>query len=201
MSDSMQVQEDLHFVRSALARRGQHRSPAPVLWTVAIYVLIGYPIIDFAPQWAGWFFGLGSIPMWGVLALVGRRQVRKEGEYDRKNILSIKLHWFGGIALAGVFAMALAIAIPALRGVGAAQVMVVMMGLVYFLGGVHFDRQFLWLGPVVMLGGVGVGFLPHYGWTSLGAVIALGLVIPTFFKRDSGGEVAGSGSGLAAIPA
>ena len=59
-----------------------------------------------------------------------------------------------------------------------------MIGLVYFLAGVHFDRQFLWLGPVLMIGGVVVGLVPHYGWTCLGAIIAIGLVVPTFFRRD-----------------
>ena len=44
------------------------------------------------------------------------------------------------------------------------------------------DANMLWLGPVLMVGGVVVGFVPHYGWTSLGVVIALGLVVPTLLQ-------------------
>ena len=56
-----------------------------------------------------------------------------------------------------------------------------MIGLVYFLAGVHLDRNFLWLGPVLIVGGVLVGMAPRYGWTILGVVVALGLVVPSFF--------------------
>ena len=56
-----------------------------------------------------------------------------------------------------------------------------MIGLDYFLAGVHFDRNFLWLGPVLMAGGILVGLFPQYGWTGLGVVIALGLIVPTLF--------------------
>jgi hypothetical protein len=59
-----------------------------------------------------------------------------------------------------------------------------MIGVVYYLAGVHMDRWFLVLGPILMIGGVVVGLVPHYGWTMLGAVIALGLIAPTFFRRS-----------------
>lgn len=56
---------------------------------------------------------------------------------------------------------------------------VVMIGLVYFLWGVHYQRYFSFLGIVVMAGGVLVGQIHHFGWTLLGAVISLGLILPT----------------------
>jgi hypothetical protein len=185
VTDPTQIQQDLSFVRHAIDRQSQHRSPAPIMWVVAIYVVVGYSMIDFYPQWANWFFGIGGVAMWGIMTLLSNRLRQQEGEYDRKAVLRIKLHWFAGISLAVVGTIALAIAIPALRGQAAAQVLVVMIGLVYFLGGIHFDRQFLWLGPVLMAGGTCVGLIPHYRWTLLGLVIALGLVVPTFFKRHT----------------
>jgi hypothetical protein len=95
------------------------------------------------------------------------------------------LHWGAGILLAVESAFALAAVIPDLRGSHGAQVLVVMIGIVYFLAGVHFERHYLWLGPVVIAGGVLVGFVPRFGWTALGAVIAIGLVVPTFFPLRS----------------
>lgn len=195
MTDPTQIQEDLRFVRQVISRRSQRRSPAAVLWSVAVYVLIGYSLLDISPTWANWFFGIGGVAMWGIMALLSRREVVKEGERDRKALLRLKLHWGGGIALAVVACIALATVVPSLRGPVFGQMLVVMIGLVYFLGGVHFDRQFLWLGPVLITGGVCVGFVPHYGWTALGVVIALGLVVPTFFKRreDQGNQGLGLG--------
>jgi hypothetical protein len=82
--------------------------------------------------------------------------------------------------------MALSAVIPGLRGTVGGQLIVVMIGLVYFLAGVHFDRNLLWLGPVLVAGGVLVGLVPRYGWTGLGVVIAAGLVIPTLFPPRRG---------------
>jgi len=90
------------------------------------------------------------------------------------------IHWLGGILLAVAGSIALASVIPELRGLHSGQVVVVMIGLVYFLAGAHWDRNLLWLGPVLMAGGVAVGqFPPKYGWPALGVVIFLGLVVPT----------------------
>jgi hypothetical protein len=78
-----------------------------------------------------------------------------------------------------IFSFALAAVIPELRNNRAGRVMVVMIGLVSFLAGLHIDANFLWIGPILMVGGVLVGFVPHYGWTCLGMIIAVSLVVPT----------------------
>jgi hypothetical protein len=75
-------------------------------------------------------------------------------------------------------AAGLVMVIPPLRGFYGSQVLVVMIGLMYFFAGVHFDGHFLWLGPLLVAGGILVGFIPVYPWTCLGTVIAVGLVIP-----------------------
>jgi hypothetical protein len=191
MTEIHQMHEDLKFVRDAVARHDQPpRRPVLVYYVWAAYVLLGYTLLDFAPSVAGWFFLVGGV-LGGVMsAALGRRAAQQAGEYDRAEMRRTALHWAGGIVLAIVGAMALAAVIPALRGQAAGQLIVVMIGLVYFLAGVHFDRNFLWLGPVLIVGGIVVGFVPHYGWTSLGVVIALGLVVPTLFPphRSSAAE-------------
>jgi hypothetical protein len=62
------------------------------------------------------------------------------------------------------------------------QYIALTIGIIYFLGGVHFDRNFLWLGPLLMAGAIAITYVPHYGWTTLGALVALGLVAPTWFR-------------------
>jgi len=179
MEALQQAQQDLRFVKEALARRERTARPIAIYWVWAIYVLIGYTMIDFAPRWSGWFFMVGGIAGGVISAMLGRRMQRQLGEIDRQDARRATLHFMGGILLAIVFSFALALVSPPLRSPLFGQVLVVMIGLVYFLAGVHFDRNFLWLGPLVMAGGVLVGLVPSYGWTALGIVIALGLVVPT----------------------
>ncbi|HET6248109.1 MAG TPA: hypothetical protein VFE47_10470 [Tepidisphaeraceae bacterium] len=184
MTDAARIEQDLHYVRGVLARREHNPAPTPILYVWAVYVLAGYTMIDFAPAVSEWFFMFGGIAGGFLCWIFGRQHARREGEYDRAKVRRMTLHWMVGILLSLLFTFALAAVIPSLRGTAASQVLVVMIGLVYFLAGVHFDRQFLWLGPVLMIGGVLVGLAPRYGWTCLGAIIAMGLVVPTFFRHS-----------------
>jgi hypothetical protein len=178
-----QLQQDLRFVRQAVARReSATRRPVAIYWVWAVYVLVGYSLIDLAPRYCGLFFLVAGV-VGGILsAMLGHRAGRRSGEVDCEMGRRAMLHWMVGILLAIAATFGLAAVIPALRGPAGSQVLVVMIGLDYFLAGVHFDRNFLWLGPVLMAGGILVGLFPHYGWTGLGVVIALGLIVPTLFS-------------------
>ncbi len=182
MSDASQLQDDLHFVRETVVRReaSRHR-PNAVYWVWAAYVLIGYTLIDFAPAVSGWFFMIGGVAGGILSAWAGRRYAQVLGEIDRRRRRTIGWHFGGGIVLSVVFSFALAAVIPEIRNNRAGQVLVVMIGLVYFLAGLHIDPNFLWIGPILMVGGVLVGLVPRYGWTCLGAIIAVSLVLPTLF--------------------
>lgn len=182
MEDVRQIGEDLRFVREAVARNERSRGGAPVLaYLWAGYVLIGYALIDLNPNTAGMFFAIGGV-VGGVLSwFLAKAYARRSGQSDRAQGVRALSHFGGGILIAWIFCIALALVIEPLRGAKGSQVFVVMIGLVYFLWGVNQDRYYLFLGPILMLGGVLVGLVPHYGWTALGAVIALGLIAPTFF--------------------
>ena len=58
--------------------------------------------------------------------------------------------------------------VPTFRGPVTGQVCVVLFGMIYFLAGIHLDRSFLWLGPILIVGGIVVGLVPRYGWTGAG---------------------------------
>ena len=182
MTNPQQLQQDLQFVRAAVARRDHnHRGPIAINYIWAIYVLVGYTLLDHNILAANWFFLIGGI-VGGILSsIAGRRDSQKRGEHDGDIGRRAFLHFFAGIMLAIVGTVALAIVIPELRGTRGSQVLVVMIGIIYFLAGVHFERYFLWLGPVLVVGGVLVGFIHQNAWTLLGAVIAVGLIIPTLF--------------------
>jgi hypothetical protein len=186
MTQANQIGDDLHYVRNAVARREQSRNiPAFVAWTVAVYVVVGYSLLDIHPTWASIFFAVGGVGMGVLFALIGHRMGRQQGEYDRAEVIRINLHW-GSIllAIAGVIALGIARHVD---GQTIGQFIALTIGVIYFLGGVHFDRNLLWLGPVLMAGAVAITWMPNHGWTALGALVALGLIIPTFFRRQAAG--------------
>src|SRR3954463_16715697 len=117
MSETRQIEEDLRYVREVVARR--ERTPdRPVLiyYVWAVYVLVGYSLIDLAPAYSGWFFLIGGV-VGGVLsAVIGRNLGRRRGELDGDGRRAA-LHWMAGIVLAMVGVLALAAVTPELRAV------------------------------------------------------------------------------------
>ena len=183
MSEIHQIGKDLQFVKEVVDRRQRHGGVPVLAYLWATYVLIGYTLMDININAAGMFFAIGGF-VGGIASWrIGRWYALRTGQSDRSMAKRALLHFGGGILLGWIFCIALAAMIEPLRGPKGSQVFVVMIGMVYFLWGVHEDRYFLWLGPVLMAGGVLVGFFPHFGWTALGIVIALGLILPTF-KRS-----------------
>ena len=176
MTQPDQIRDDLSFVRDAIARREktQFAFTAPYyIW--AVYVLIGYTLLDINAHWANAFFLLGWIPAGAATGIAKHFWVRKRGELDAAMSHKAKLHFMWGGLLASAAVIALACCEPSFRGPVTGQVAVILFGMIYFLAGVHLDRSFLWLGPVLIVGGIVVGFFPHHGWTGLGLVIAAGL--------------------------
>ena len=184
-AELQQLSDDLHFVRHAVeARHEVNPVEARLVYGYwAIYVLVGYFLIDVAPNVAGWFFMIGGVVGGFVSSAIGKRAAAKYGEVSNVEKRRSTLHWAVGLPLAIFSALALAVVIPALRGPAGSQVLLVMIGLVYYFWGVYVDRNFLWLGPVLIVGGLVVRFIPVYPWTCVGAVIALGLIVPPLLKR------------------
>jgi hypothetical protein len=180
MSDTNQLQQDLHYVREVVTR-AEH-SPlgrAAIYWIWALYVLIGYPLKDFAPRYSGPFFLLGIIVCVAATIFIKRRYNRSAGVRQKRD--QSGLFWWGGMLLIIFCTIGISIVVPHITGQASGQITVILVGFYYFLAGVHYDRNFLWLGPILCVCGILVGFVPHYGWTALGIVFALGLIGPTLF--------------------
>jgi hypothetical protein len=195
MTHSDQIRDDLSFVRDVVARRDRqpfHFTAPYYIW--AVYVLIGYSLLDINVGWANWSFFLGWFPAGMATGIARRMWVRKHGELDRVRSKRAKMHFMWGSLLAIAAVIGLACCVPVFRGPIIGQVMVILFGIIYFLAGVHFDRSFLWLGPVLVVGGIVVGFVPHYGWTVLGAVIAGGLCAAALINSHQQNSVETSGN-------
>ena len=180
MSDTNQLQQDLHYVRQAVDRaEGAPPYRTAIYWIWALYVLIGYPLIDLAPRYAGPFFMVGTVVCLAATVILAHRFKKVSGVRTKRDRSG--LFWVGGAILIIFCSAGISIVIPHMNGQVCGQITVILVGLFYFLGGVHYDRNFLWLGPILCACGVFVGLVPHYGWTALGVVFALGLIGPTLF--------------------
>src|ERR1041384_654560 len=99
MTNVNQLRDDISFVRQAVEKQAR---PIPAearlvysFW--AAYVLIGYCLIDVAPNAAGWFFMIGGfgggLLCWGL----GKLVTRKLGEVSRAETRRNMLHWAVGM--------------------------------------------------------------------------------------------------------
>ena len=187
-TETEQLHDDLRFVRHAVDRRDAPYSlPAGILLIWAAYVLVGYALLDFNRIYAGWWFMVAGIIGGVGSAIIGRRNAARVGQVDRDEARKHLLHW-GSIFIAVIAIMALiATRHDEITGRGEiiGQVIAIVVGVVYFLAGVHFDRYFIWLGLMLMAGAVGISFVPNYGWTMLGVLLSAGLALPVVLRRRS----------------
>ncbi|MBC8107829.1 MAG: hypothetical protein H7Z14_14670 [Anaerolineae bacterium] len=188
MTETQRIQDDLQFVRQAVAKRdAPYSTPGGILLIWAAYVLVGYTLLDFNRVYAGtWFMIAGMIGGIGS-GIIGKRHAARIGEIDHSDGMKQALHW-GSIVLAIVAILALfATRHDEIRGRGEVigQVIAICVGIVYFLAGVHFDRYFIWLGLMLMAGAVAISFVPQYGWTMLGVLLSAGLALPVVLRRRS----------------
>lgn len=185
MTDTTNLHDDLRFVRQAVERRRREPAPGAIRWVWAIYVLVGYTLLDIDHRWGGIFLGVAGA-VCGVLSwFIGAVAARRAGEADAVEGRIEALHWIGA-GLGVISIVALAAIYPALRSNLGGQLIVVTIALVYWAYGVHRDRHFLWLAVLMLVGAVTISFVPAWPWTCLGVVIAAGLVAPTFFADRTG---------------
>jgi hypothetical protein len=153
-----------------------------LLW--AIFTLGGMVGLDWEPRTAGMFFVVGAPLLYLVSVKLGMRSALAAGVRDRETGRRHMLHW--GSIFMGMCAIALIARANGLSGEVFGQLMTMLVGLVYFLAGVHFRISvFLWLGPLAMAGAGAVGYVDRWGWTLLGVLIAAGIMAATMHRPSA----------------
>ncbi|HWY88567.1 MAG TPA: hypothetical protein VNX28_17780 [Gemmataceae bacterium] len=181
---------DLHFVREAVktSHTVQYRSVAiPVLW--AVVIAVGFALNDFilSPV-VGWYWALAPAAAGVLSGWLGQRAEQSAGvQSDRRLGRRIALHW-----LATLMGMSAVLVITVTHDLGmalAGQLLTLVFGIVYFLGGLHLDGRFLWPGLAAIAGSAAIGQIGPYSWTIVGAVIAGALIASALWTK--GGHVQG----------
>lgn len=173
-----QIESDLGYVLDLVRKSDRRPTPAPVYLLWALLVLIGFSLVDFAVQWVGYYWMVAG-PLGGVASgLLGRRAAMSIGQVRGGVGFRHVLHW-GGMMIVVVLAGVLAVR-GHIAGVELGRVILLLVAFAWWAAGVHFDRIFLLLGGMMMLGFVGTLIFPLYAWTTLGVLIAISLMVAAF---------------------
>lgn len=174
MSEIKQLEGDLGYVRGVVRKAGVAQSPAAINILWAVIVLVGFALNDFAQTRAGLYW-LIAAPFGFLLSLyLGWRSARQQGQIDKQEGVRHTLHW-GGMMVAIFLAVPLG-ATGALTPKGMGQAILLIVGLAYFLAGVHLERPMLWIGISIAAGYLATFVITKYTWTIVGAFFAAALI-------------------------
>ena len=182
MQPTQKFEEDVAFVREAVEKRDrrQYNSIAiAVLW--AIILTAGYIINDFRPEVSRLFWPIAASIGFLISIWIGVRAKRVEGIAKRSDEAKHVLHWIS------LFFTTTAIAFIALRhgldGWVMGQFMTLIVGVTWYLGGLHLDRRFLLPGVVSIVSAPAVDYLAPYPWTMAGLAIVASLIISAIWMK------------------
>ncbi len=179
MTNMEKLREDVAYVR-AVADRSENVPCRSIYLLWAVIALCGFTLTDFAPEpsWIGLYWLVAS-PVGMVLsAWLGKRACINIGQADRQMGFRIMYHWLA-FMVAGLLGVLL-VAGGHLSGPGMGSLWVLLLALTYFHAGLHFNRRLLPIGILVGLCFPVTIFVPEYGWTTTGVVLAGALTVQAF---------------------
>lgn len=175
MSGTTNVRDDLGYVRDVVSRSDYSPFPKGIAYLWAAIGLVGFSLIDFAPERVPMFWAIASPAGFILSAWLGSRHAREAGQESRREGRAHLLHW-GGM-MAAIFLLYPLIAQGALENKAIAQVILLIVTLGYFLAGVHLMPALKWAAVAMVFGYVATVTLDGFAWTALGVLFAAGLVV------------------------
>lgn len=179
------ISEDLGYVRNIVRRAATPAFPPAIAYLWAAIGAVGFSLIDIAPAQVGIFWSIAAPAGFIISMWLGWQHSRRVGQESRRFGTRHMLHW--GALLATVFLLYPLIVSGQLRGETIAQVILLIVALGYFLGGIHLVPALRWAALAMLLGYLVTVTIDGFAWTALGILFAAGLVIT--------GRVAGGGGG------
>lgn len=174
---STRVQSDVNFVREVIARSEHHSTPASIYLLWAAIILIGFPMVDFAPRYVGLFWMIVG-PIGGLISFfLGRRASLNAGLIRKSTGIRYALHWTGLMGAILLLVLYFALEPGTLSHDTFGQIILLLLAFAYFLAGVHLDRPMLWAGLLMAGGYVTLIFVSTYTWTITGVVVAMAMAL------------------------
>jgi len=178
--NQQQLQSDLSYVRDVVQRSDRVKSPHSIYYFWAVVSLVGFAIVDYAPQQAGLFWAIAGPGGWLLSALLGRAHARKTGALNRRLGLRYGAHWAG--LLGAIFLLMFGVAQGAWSVDSAAHLILLVLALTYFLAGLHLDRALMWVSLILAGGYLALFYVTGPVWTITGIAVAIGLVLTPWLE-------------------
>jgi hypothetical protein len=172
MVNENRLEEDLRYVRSAVARGEGSGNPAAIYFLWAAITLVGFALLDYGPNHSGLFWMFAG-PIGGVISgVLGRRAARARGQASENGGRRHWMHW-----MAMVLAIFLLVPLTATGRIPPTEMprlVLLLVAFAYFTGGAYLDPRLRWIA-----GAVAVCYLmtlaqpqvPHL-WTVTAVIVA-----------------------------
>lgn len=185
MTDARETDQDLGYVRRVVQRSEAGSDPAAIWYLWAVIGALGFALIDFAPDRVPLYWMIMGPAGFVASVWLGWRHSRAIGQESDREGRAHLLHW-GATLIAAFLLVPLVADLPS---DGLARALLILLALAYFLAGVHLVPPLRWLGLAMALASLAVPYLTPYAWTSVGALVAIGLVATArSTARDGGGS-------------
>ena len=162
------VQENIEYVRSAVVRQDYDPAEFNIAIILTFVNLIGLSLYDWS-YIAGGVFWIVALPVFGIgTGWYASRVTKNRGEIDRALGRRHALHWTS-IPLF-LFFSNIIIFTNRLPEEGIGQIMFLVIAMVYYLGGVHFWRGYLWAGLAMASGILWLALLDRFAFTLTGSL-------------------------------
>ncbi|MCL0073414.1 hypothetical protein M1O50_00760 [Dehalococcoidia bacterium] len=184
MADMEQVKSDLGYVREVVRTSEQDPLLSVLYFLWAGICLVGFSLIDFAPRHVGLYWSIAAPLGFLTSCFLGWRHSQRQGQMPRAG-MRYGLHIFGMMAV--IFLATILGVTGAVCWNELVKLILLIIGLGYFLAGVHLDRPLLWIGILMMAGYLALFVIPAYGWTFIGALVAVALITVGLIERRKSG--------------
>ena len=178
------AQEDLRYVRRAVARGAEGAFPLPIASLWAAIALVGFALVDFVPELAGLFWLVAGPGGFLASVWLGSRLARREGEQDRAEAWRWAAHW-GGL-LAAIALSTLAVRAGAATWSGFGATLLLLLAVAYLTAGIHLHRSLLPVAAILAAGYPAVLFLDRYAWSVVGVAVAAAMLAGALGARGRG---------------
>ena len=176
MSETQQTAQDLAFLRDVV-RRSESDPPVSVatgfMW--AAIVLAGCLLNDLIPQYC-WIFWI-TVPLVGLFisGMLGKRAALDAGMRDAGERSRHAMHW--SIVFWAGLPIVLLLFRHQIDGWTMGQLLMLLGGVMYFLGGVHLERNYLLPGGALIVSAAILSFRFPFIWTTCGVIVAATLIV------------------------
>jgi hypothetical protein len=181
------AQDDLRYLRGLTDGVTAARTPAsiPLLW--AVVSLFGFPIIDFAPHAAGWYWMIGAPVATCLTAIIAVRSGRRLGQLEAGKGGRYLAHWAGLLVAVNLAVLSGHLGVTAERATPSIVLLILAFG--FWTAGVHLERPLRWVSLLMLLGYLLViSRRVPYAWTVVGLAVSAGLGAMTLPRTRSDGD-------------